>query len=61
MTLCNYCTLTNMQRRAKERGTSVTVYAGRGEWSGWTLVKYNDEDKPSAFFMELTDHCACDD
>jgi hypothetical protein len=50
-----------MQRRAKERGTSVTVYAGRGEWSGWTLVKYNDEDKPSAFFMELTDHCACDD
>ena len=57
MTPCNHCTLQSMRRRAQERG--VVVVLGRDEESGWVTARYDDEDEPCAWFVTLTDVCAC--
>ena len=56
LTLCNFCQLQRMRKRAKERG--VTVKMGQDD-HGWVTARYSDEDEPSAYFMELTERCAC--
>jgi len=57
--LCNRCTFNNMQRRAKERGAFLDTKPGEGDWEGWTLVYASDKDEPQAYFMKLTEECAC--
>lgn len=59
LTRCNFCNLLVMRHRAKERGIDVLVRAGEGEWVGWTLAIYTDQDEPSAYFLELTEECVC--
>jgi hypothetical protein len=58
LTLCNYCTLQSMKQRAEKRGTTV-VLGSDPQLPGWTAVRYADRDKPSSWFLSLTDHCVC--
>lgn len=62
LTPCNRCSLNSMQRRAKARGTEVivkVVHDPKDPMHGWTSARYSDEDEPSAWFMQLTEACAC--
>lgn len=56
LTECNYCVLRGMKRRAAARGVEVVL--GTDE-HGWVSVRYSDHEKPAAWFMALTDRCAC--
>lgn len=53
---CNYCTEQWMIKEAQRRNTSL-VYGHTAE--GWISIRYGDEEKPSVYFLELTDHCVC--
>lgn len=55
LTECNYCTLKRMQERAKEG--KVDIIMDRAD--GWITVRYSNEEEPSAYFLELSDHCVC--
>lgn len=55
LTPCNYCTLRNIKRRLPE-GVIVTT---EQDDDGWIAVQRSDEEQPSAWFAELTDHCVC--
>lgn len=60
LTRCNRCNLNDMRRRAAARGVEVIVKVEwTGEMRGWTSARYSDEDEPSAWFMQLTEACAC--
>jgi hypothetical protein len=53
---CNYCTEQAMKQKAKERRVAL-IYGVTND--GWITVRYGDMEEPSAYFLELTDHCAC--
>jgi hypothetical protein len=55
---CNFCSLTGMQGRAKERGVEVITSIDE---HGWTAARFSDKEKPSAYFMIVTDKCCCSD
>lgn len=62
LTPCNYCTLRRMRERRQDMwGTPIEVIVTPNdpEADGWTSARYTDRDKPSAYFLELTDHCVC--
>lgn len=60
LTQCNYCTLQSMRATAKARGVEVIVtHLSFGEMRGWYEARYSDEDEASAYFMQLTQGCAC--
>lgn len=60
LTPCNRCTLRWMERRAADRGATVTIeHVSEGPMSGWTSATYSDSEKPSAWFVELPEECAC--
>jgi len=56
LTRCNYCSLKDMEQKAKER--RVVVIMGKDD-AGWITARYSDERQPAHHFMELTDHCVC--
>lgn len=56
LTRCNRCNLDRMERRAAQRG--ATVILDKTD-DGWISARYSDHEKPSAWFMELTDGCVC--
>lgn len=60
LTQCNYCTLKDITLRAADRGATVTVSPDPDPRMGGMLaVQASDRDKPSAWFMALSDHCVC--
>ncbi|NVM22877.1 MAG: hypothetical protein HWN68_13980 [Desulfobacterales bacterium] len=75
LTKCNYCSLQDIRRRAKERGEKVTVLHNSKWWYGKGCNVYvhpKDIDLPNikedsklhdrysvAWFAELPDHCCC--
>lgn len=60
LTRCNRCKLNSMVRLAAKRGATVHVSVHVvGEWAGWTSARYSDAEEPSAWFLELTEACAC--
>lgn len=59
LTPCNWHTLQRMKRKAAERGIEVIVTRNDPERWGWTTARYEDQDEPSASFMELSDGCVC--
>lgn len=61
LTICNYCSLKRIEERAKERGATVTTYEDRveGTLDYWIAVRVSDKEKPVAYFLQLTTHCAC--
>lgn len=66
LTQCNYCSLQEIQRRAKREGKFVTRRADtKYALGGFNVYVYPrgvpiDHDKHFvAWFMELTDHCVC--
>lgn len=56
LTKCNWCTLQWMKARAKARGVEIIVDKDE---NGWVRVRYSDYLDASAYFMELTEGCAC--
>ena len=55
LTLCNWHTLQDIKRQAAKRGAEVIL-----SWDkGWIAARYSDQDKPSAWFLELTEGCVC--
>lgn len=56
LTPCNYCNYQAMKRRAEKRG--VTVILSSDE-NGWVSARYSDKEKPSRFFLKLTESCVC--
>lgn len=56
LTRCNRCTLNSMIATATARGAKVFTWVGI---DGWTVAKYTDRDKPSAWFLKLTEDCVC--
>lgn len=61
LTRCNFCTLRRMRELAAARGVSVIVEPVPAEeiMGGWTTARYSDKDRPSAWFMALSDRCVC--
>lgn len=59
LTRCNWCSLREMRAKAKRRGARVIVENGTGDFTDWKVVSYSDRELPSAYFMELSDHCVC--
>ncbi len=64
LTLCNHCTLERMKQRREDMwGNPIEVIVEivplDHDMAGWTSARYADKDKPSAYFLELTDHCVC--
>lgn len=62
LTQCNRCQLSDMRARAAERGVEVVVEVAThpdDPMRGWTSARYTDHDTPSAWFMTLTEACAC--
>lgn len=59
LTRCNWCSLREMRAKAKRRKTKVIIENGSGDFTGWKVVRYSDRELPSAYFMELSDHCVC--
>lgn len=57
LTPCNYCNVQWMWQRAKERRTKLIIKYDPE--MGMMSARYANEDKPSAWFVELTEHCAC--
>ncbi len=58
-TQCNYCTLQAMKALAQVQGVEVVIGQERRVEQVWITVRYSNKAKPSAWFMSLTDHCAC--
>lgn len=56
LTRCNHCSLKAMRERAERRGATVILDR---DAEGWITARYSDEAEPSAYFMELTNRCAC--
>jgi hypothetical protein len=49
-----------MKERAIERGATIEVkLVTEGEMDGWISAKYSDQEKPTSWFMAVTDHCVC--
>lgn len=70
LTPCNRCTLTDIEAAARRRNATVTVRRetvaeasakmGDGKLhDGWYVVTVSDQPEPVAYFMELTEGCAC--
>lgn len=60
LTPCNWHTLQGMKARARKRGTEVIVTKiTEGDFAGWTSARFADQETPAAYFMELTERCAC--
>ena len=55
-TRCNLCTLHDMERRASERGATVSVTRDGPSWA----VQYSDRDTPSAWLRLIPSECACE-
>ena len=60
-TPCNRCSLRGIERRAAERGATVSVarQPALAEMGGWYKVSVSDRPDPVAWFMELTVECCC--
>lgn len=56
LTSCNYCSLRRMRLDASSRGVEVIVSVDE---HGWIAARYSDRDEPSAWFMEVSNECAC--
>ena len=59
LTRCNRCSLNLMIAEAAKRGAWVIL--GKDEY-GWVTATYSDQenqDEPSAHFMQLTKECVC--
>ena len=56
LTICNYCSYKAMKARAKKAGRKIRLVASK-EMSGWMAVK--EDGKEIAWYMEMTDKCAC--
>ena len=71
LTICNYCRLQAMRRRAKEDGKKITIRGGNPEQglpAGIDIFvhpkTFKNEDRfqiqyKVAWFMELTEGCVC--
>lgn len=68
MAECNYCTFQWLKRRAEKEGKVVTVIPSKSELGGVDVYVHSAKViKPQinrnrhwkAWFMELTDECAC--
>jgi hypothetical protein len=68
LTPCNFCSLRGYRERARRTGREVVVRAaaeGRGRWpKGMDVFMVKPGEAPGkgdriAWFMELTDKCAC--
>jgi hypothetical protein len=61
MSICNRCTMQAMQRTANQRQVTLilTVEPETSDLPGWVSARYEDEAKPRAFFMALTEECTC--
>lgn len=57
LTPCNYCTLRRMRLRGEVIVEKITDPADPME--GWMSATYAGEEKPSAWFMVLTEECVC--
>ena len=58
LTLCNYCSLTEIRLRNRAKGKTVRIGKSKKEvMAGWVAVKVDGEEV--AWFMELTDCCVC--
>lgn len=62
LTRCNYCTLKDIKRKAKKEGKKVIVKRGKHNFEDSFMGPGIDvfiDDKKTAWFMELTNHCVC--
>lgn len=60
LTPCNFCTMQNMKARAEMRGVELIVQLEtEGDMVDWWSARYSDQTEPSAWFMAITDSCAC--
>lgn len=59
LTPCNHDTLQRMMEKAEKRGVGILVKYDDPEADGWTSVRYADQEKPIAYFLELPSHCVC--
>ena len=61
LTQCNYCSLKQIKRNAKEGGKKVEVAPATIEFeaSVGKGVHVKVDGKIVAWFMELTNHCVC--
>ncbi len=57
LTKCNYCSLKSMEWAANQRGVKLII--GPRDENDMIPVRYSDKEKPSAWFLALTDHCVC--
>jgi hypothetical protein len=57
LTPCNYCSLEDMKRRAKERGTHIVLSVDPE--TCWIKVRYADRKGALGYFLELTTECVC--
>jgi hypothetical protein len=48
-----------MMEKAEKRGVGILVKYDDPEADGWTSVRYADQEKPIAYFLELPSHCVC--
>ena len=73
LTRCNYCSLQNIKRRAKEQGARVYVRPSKFMGGGYDIFVVSAGDKLDAsvdkdgncgwqwvsWMMEIPDHCVC--
>uniref|UniRef100_A0A6M3JPA6 Uncharacterized protein n=1 Tax=viral metagenome TaxID=1070528 RepID=A0A6M3JPA6_9ZZZZ len=58
LTLCNYCSLQSMKKRAKKEGKKIKLSTTRaGDMAGW--IKVEEDGKAIAYFMKLSSRCVC--
>lgn len=57
LTLCNFCSYEDLLARARERNAHLTLFVDPElQMIG---VRASDREEPLAWFVELTDRCAC--
>lgn len=61
LTRCNHCTVEDMRKRASKRGVRVIIenVPDDDPLAGWVSARYSDEQRPAAYFAELTAKCSC--
>ncbi len=75
MSACNYHTLQRMKQTAKDywpekmpdgsmaldsiKTKVIVKRETEGLMAGWVSARYEVDEEPSAWFMELSDHCVC--
>jgi len=70
MSICNFCTLQRMRKRARKKGLRIVTRRiqpkSREDWGmgGLDIHLLKKGEKPTndnrkAWFMELTAHCVC--